>query len=96
MKDTYSPRVQNLYLLELTGLAVCQFAVQLLAGGAVIAYLTGLDFFVITLILSMTALSYSFISGIRASILTDYWQMWFILVVVVVIQVVIFRWRKWM
>ena len=85
MKDTYSPRVQNMYLIELTGLAVCQFAVQLLAGGAVIAYLTGLDFFLITLILSITALSYSFISGVRASILTDYWQMWFILVVVVVV-----------
>ena len=85
MKDTYSPRVQNMYLLELTGLAICQFAVQLLAGGAVIAYLTGLDFFLITFILSITALSYSFISGIRASILTDYWQMWFILVVVVIV-----------
>ena len=85
MKDTYSPRVQNMYLIELTGLAVCQFAVQLLAGGAVIAYLTGLDFFVITLMLSIIALSYSFISGVRASILTDYWQMWLILVVVVVV-----------
>jgi urea-proton symporter len=85
MRDKYSDRVQNLYLIELIGLAVCQFAVQLLAGGAVIAYLTGLDFFIITLILSATALSYSFISGVRASILTDYWQMWFILVVVVVV-----------
>jgi len=85
MRDKYSDRVQNLYLIELMGLALCQFAVQLLAGGAVIAYLTGLDFFIITLILSVTALSYSFISGVRASILTDYWQMWFILVVVVVV-----------
>ena len=85
MRDKYSDRVQNLYLIELMGLAVCQFAVQLLAGGAVIAYLTGLDFFIITLILSATALSYSFIRGVRASILTDYWQMWFILVVVVVV-----------
>ena len=85
MRDRYSDRVQNLYLIELMGLAVCQFAVQLLAGGAVIAYLTGLDFFIITLVLSVTALSYSFISGVRASILTDYWQMWFILVVVVVV-----------
>ena len=85
MRDRYSDRVQNLYLIELMGLAVCQFAVQLLAGGAVIAFLTGLDFFVITLILSATALAYSFMAGVRASILTDYWQMWFILVVVVVV-----------
>ena len=82
---TYSPRVQKLYLVELIGLAICQFAVQLLAGGAVISYLTGLDFFLVTLILTGIAFAYSFISGIRASILTDYWQMWLILGVVVVI-----------
>lgn len=83
--QTYSPRVQKLYLVELIGLAICQFAVQLLAGGAVISYLTGLDFFLVTLILTAIAFAYSFISGIRASILTDYWQMWLILGVVVVI-----------
>jgi Na+/proline symporter len=83
--QTYSPRVQKLYLVELIGLAICQFAVQLLAGGAVISYLTGLDFFLVTLILTGIAFAYSFISGIRASILTDYWQMWLILGVVVVI-----------
>lgn len=81
----YSSRVQNLYLIELMGLAICQFAVQLLAGGAVISYLTGLDFFLVTLLLTAIAFAYSYVSGIRASILTDYWQMWLILAVVVVI-----------
>jgi Na+/proline symporter len=64
------------------GLAVCQFAVQLLAGGAVVTYLTGIDFTVVTIILTMIALSYSLVSGIRASIMTDVWQMIIILVVV--------------
>ncbi len=81
----YSKRVQNLYLIELGGLAICQFAVQLLAGGAVVSYLTGLDFFLVTLILTAIAFAYSYISGIRASILTDYWQMWLILIVVIII-----------
>ena len=81
----YSKRVQNLYLIQLGGLAICQFAVQLLAGGAVVSYLTGLDFFLVTLILTAIAFGYSYISGIRASILTDYWQMWLILAVVVLI-----------
>ncbi len=85
MRETYSSRVQNMYLIELIGLAVCQFAVQLLAGGAVISFLTGLDFFVVTFILTAIALSYSLISGVRASILTDYWQMWLILIVVLVV-----------
>lgn len=85
MREKYSSRVQNMYLIELIGLAVCQFAVQLLAGGAVISFLTGLDFFVVTFILTSIALSYSLISGVRASILTDYWQMWLILIVVLVV-----------
>lgn len=85
IKTRYSKRVQYLYLIELFGLAICQFAVQLLAGGAVIHFLTGIDFFVVTLIITLIALSYSLISGIRASIFTDYWQMWLILIVVLII-----------
>ena len=51
-------------LIELFGLAICQFAVQLLAGGAVIHFLAT-NFFVVTLIITLIALSYSLISGIE-------------------------------
>lgn len=85
MRERYSPRVQNLYLLQLVGLAVCSFAVQLLAGGKVVSVLTGLPFGTVTLLLAGTALSYSLLSGLRASVITDYAQMIFILAVLLLI-----------
>ena len=76
--ERHSKRVHNLYLLELIGLAMCSFAVQLLAGGMIISTLTGLNFLLVTVLLSLIALSYSFYSGMRASVMTDYIQMIFI------------------
>jgi Na+/proline symporter len=77
----FSRRVQRLYWAELTGLAVCSFAVQLLAGGTVVAVLTGLPFFGVTLALATVALAYSLFAGIRASVVTDVAQMVLILAV---------------
>ena len=77
----FSRRVQSLYVLEMGGLAVCSFAVQLLAGGKVLAYLTGLNFFGLTLLLAAIALSYSMLGGLRSSVVTDYLQMVVILLV---------------
>ena len=85
MNVRYSRRVQILYIISLSALSICQFAVQLLAGGAVVTYLTGIDFTIVTIILTGIALSYSLVSGIRASIMTDVWQMVIILVVVLVV-----------
>lgn len=82
MNLRHSRRVQILYIISLSALSICQFAVQLLAGGAVVTYLTGINFAIVTLILTAIALSYSFISGIRASIMTDLWQMIIILLVI--------------
>lgn len=77
----YSKRVQKLYWIELVGLGVCSFAVQLLAGAGVISLLTGLPFFVVTLTLTLIALSYSLFSGLKSSVVTDYLQMGIMLVV---------------
>ena len=85
MNVRHSRRVQILYIISLSALSICQFAVQLLAGGAVVTYLTGIDFTIVTIILTAIALSYSFVSGIRASIMTDVWQMIIILVVVLAV-----------
>jgi len=82
MRDRHSPRVQTLYLLQLCGLAACSFAVQLLAGGKVLAYLTGLPFLWVTILMAAIALSYSLFSGLKASVMTDYAQMIIILAVV--------------
>lgn len=81
MKERFSLRVQNLYIVELTGLAACSFAVQLLAGGKVISSLSGLPFWLVTVLLAAIALSYSLFSGLKGSVITDYAQMAFILIV---------------
>lgn len=81
IKSRYSNRVHNIYLLQLIGLATCSFAVQLLAGGKVLSVLTGLPFGGVTLFLALTALSYSVLSGLKASVVTDYAQMIIILIV---------------
>lgn len=81
MRDNYSPRVQRVYLVMLTGLAIASFAVQLLAGGLVVATLTGINFLWVTVVLALIALSYSLKSGLHASIVTDYLQMGLIAVV---------------
>lgn len=71
MGKRHSKRVQTLYLIQLVGVAVMCLAVQLLAGGKVIAKLTGLPFFAVTIFLAIIALSYSTVFGLRASFVTD-------------------------
>jgi Na+/proline symporter len=79
--ERFSKRVHNMYLVEMCGLSTCCFAVQLLAGGAVIATLTGIPFFQVTLALSLIALSYTYWKGLKASILSDYIHMAFIVII---------------
>ena len=79
IRTRYSRRVQGLYLFQLSGLAACSFAVQLLAGGKVLSFLTGMPFGWITVILALMALSYSLLSGLKASAVTDCAQMVIIL-----------------
>ena len=81
MKERFSRRVQDLYIVELTGLAACSFAVHLLAGGMVISSLSGIPFWLVTVLLAAIALSYSLFSGLKGSVITDYAQMIFILIV---------------
>lgn len=81
IRNEYSRRTQGVYLFQLSGLAACSFAVQLLAGGLIVSRLTGLDFTAVTIVLALIALSYSLWSGLKASIITDYAQMALIIVV---------------
>jgi Na+/proline symporter len=74
MKCAYSSRVHKLYLLQTLGVLVCCAAVQFLAGASVISEITGLDFTTVTVIISMIALSYSMLFGIKASIITDFFK----------------------
>lgn len=85
MGDKYNSKsVRNVYHFQLSVLAILSTAVQLLAGGKVVAMLTGIPFTVCTIILAAIAVSYSLISGIRASMLTDVIQMLFMLLACII------------
>lgn len=75
IREKTSDRVHTLYLIQFIGVAICAFAVQLLAGGAALNYLTGMSTVSIVLILAVIAIAYSLYSGLAASIVTDYLQM---------------------
>ena len=75
MGNFYSRRVKNLYNTEMIILAILSMAVQFVAGGKILALITGISFLKMTILLGIIALSYSLFSGIKASIFTDYLQM---------------------
>lgn len=74
-----STAVKRIYDLQLGALTILSTAVQLLAGGKILSTVMGISFPAITVLLAVIALSYSLISGIRASVLTDGIQMIFLL-----------------
>lgn len=82
MYDKYkSKSVRNTYLFQLGALSALSTGVQLLAGSKILSMLTGIPFWIVTIIMAAIAYSYSQFSGIKASILTDSIQMVFMLVV---------------
>lgn len=75
--------VKRVYLFQLISLSVLSTGVQLLAGSKILSSVTGLPFWVLTIILATIGYSYSQFSGIKASILTDAIQVVFMLIVCV-------------
>ncbi len=80
MEMKYTKRVGKVYTFQLVALTFLSTAVQLLAGGKILSSVCGLPFTTTTILLGAIALSYSFIGGIKASIVTDTIQMIFILI----------------
>jgi len=81
IREKYSKRTHNLFLVESFGLQVFSLAVQLLAGATIFAKITGLPFTLTTVLLALLPLTYTFFSGIRSSIITDFWKMAWIIIV---------------
>ncbi|MCD8209066.1 MAG: hypothetical protein LUD72_14100 [Bacteroidales bacterium] len=76
-----SKAVKNTYLFQLGSLSILSTGVQLLAGSTILSMLTGIPFWIMTIIMAAIAFSYSQFSGIKASILTDSIQMIFMLAI---------------
>ena len=83
IREKYSNRAHNMFLVESFGLQICSLAVQLLAGAVIFNKVTGLPFFWTTVILATIPLLYSLTNGIRGSISTDFVKMGFIAVVLI-------------
>lgn len=81
IREKYSKRSHTMFLVESFGLQVCSFAVQLLAGATIFHKITGMSFLVTTALLAAIPLMYTFFSGIRGSITTDFIKMGFIVTV---------------
>lgn len=81
IQEKYSNRAHNMFLIESFGLQVCSMAVQLLAGAVIFHKIAGMNFFLTTVILATVPLLYTFTTGLRASILTDFVKMGFIILV---------------
>lgn len=79
MYETYGKKVKNIYVTQLSLLSLLSTIVQLVAGGKIISLMTGMPFYLTTIILGGVALFYSLNKGIRASIFTDAIQMILIL-----------------
>ena len=74
--------VHVLYVIQFVGLQICSYAVQILAGSALIQIMTGLSFHVVALMLAGITLTYTLIGGLRSTVVTDFIQMTLILVII--------------
>lgn len=81
IRENYSNRAHGMFLVESFGLQTASFAVQLLAGATIFSKITGLPFFGTTVALAVIPLLYTFVSGLRGSIATDFIKMGFIIIV---------------
>lgn len=73
--------VHVLYLIQFVGLQLCSFAVQILAGATLIHTVSGLPFSIVAAFLILIVLTYSMLGGLRASVVTDFIQMFLILLI---------------
>lgn len=74
-KERFSPRVQALISIEMGMLAVCAFAINVLAGSKSVEVLTGIDYHLVTLILGGLALLYAIGNGLKASVITEVFKL---------------------
>lgn len=78
IKEEYSNRSHNLYLIESVVLQICSMAIQLLAGGVIFSKICGLPFFWTTVVLAAIPLIYAAIDGIKGTAISDFVKMIFI------------------
>ncbi|MDD3287465.1 MAG: hypothetical protein PHX43_00465 [Alphaproteobacteria bacterium] len=75
VRDRFSSRCHSVYLFQFSALAVSSYSLQLVAGAGVIKMLTGMSMFWSSMLLSIIALSYTALSGLKMSVVSDILKM---------------------
>jgi Na+/proline symporter len=86
IRQKFSNRVQNIFLIELWMLAACAFAINVLAGSQAVQTITGINYHFVTLTLGAIALLYALRGGLKASVITEIFKivvLWVGLLVVI-------------
>ena len=80
IRHRFDSRTHKLYLVPFFWYQLMAVTVQLYAGGSIFSVITGAKIEYVMLVLATTTLAYGIISGMRASIITDFLQYALILV----------------
>lgn len=75
LREKFGKRVQILFMIELISLAICSFAINVLAGSKSVEVLTGLNYHVVSLILAAIAITYTLRGGLKASVITEMFKL---------------------
>lgn len=75
LKEKFGRRVQVLFMIELSMLAICSFAINVLAGSKSVEVLTGMNYHVVSFILAAIALAYTLRGGLKASVITEMFKL---------------------
>jgi len=75
LKERFGKRVQILFMIELGMLAICSFAINVLAGSKTVEVLTGMDYHLVSMILAAIALTYTLRGGLKASVITEMFKL---------------------
>ena len=80
-----SKRVHKMYLFPYCFYQLMAVTVQLFAGGSLLSLLTGIPLIIAMPILAVISLSYTLLSGLKASVITDFVQLGFIFIIGIII-----------
>ena len=75
LREKFSKRVQGLFIIELSLLAMCSFAINVLAGSKSVEVLTGMNYTIVSFILAAIALTYALRGGLKASVITEMFKL---------------------
>lgn len=71
IQKTYTGKAYLFYRFEMIILAICAFGINLIAGSTTVALLTGIDYTLATILMSVVALLYAFRNGLKATVVTE-------------------------